>query len=76
MKVFKRSLLVITLIIFGGLFINKETVLAAPIPLEKLSYECVYNDGSLFNISWGMPYDDGNGENLNGKDWTKSCRCN
>ena len=61
MKVFKRSLLVITLIIFGGLFINKETVLAAPIPLEKLSYECVYNDGSLFNISWGMPYDDGNG---------------
>ena len=61
MKVLKRSLLVITLIIFGGLFINKETVLAAPIPLEKLSYECVYNDGSLFNISWGMPYDDGNG---------------
>ena len=61
MKMLKKNLLTITLIVISVLFINIKTVKADPIPLEKLSYECIYNDGSLFSITWGTPYDDGTG---------------
>ncbi|MBR4262216.1 MAG: hypothetical protein IKQ35_02500 [Bacilli bacterium] len=57
MNTLKKKIIIIALIFVSVFFIDNYTVKADTVKLDNISFECIYSDGSLFNVTWASDDD-------------------